>query len=98
MAATLDWQPNSEPDMKDYQVWGCFTPNCVVIKTQAMLLGTVPHVAGSTARPSFVVDIANKEGALAVSARDQSLNESPLSVPRPFDRVAPAAPPQPELK
>lgn len=32
-AATLIWDRNTEADMKDYQVWACFTPNCVVIKT-----------------------------------------------------------------
>ena len=34
-AATLSSDRNSEPDMKDYQVWICQTVNCVVVKSAA---------------------------------------------------------------
>lgn len=97
-AATLEWDRNAEADMKDYQVWACFTPSCVVIKNAANLQpGTVLQPAAGV-KPSYVIDIANKEGAVAISARDQSLNESGLSVAVPFDKVAPAVPVNPLLK
>lgn len=96
-AATLDWDRNAETDMQDYQVWACFTPNCIVTKSATTLQpGTIPQpVAG--VRPSYVFDIVGREGAVAVSARDASLNESGLSVPRPFDFLAPAVPLNPRL-
>jgi len=91
-AATLTWDRNAESDMKDYQVWACFTPSCVVAKTPGMLQpGTVLQPATGT-KPQYILDIAGKEGAAAISARDQSLNESGLSVPVPFDQKAPAIP------
>ena len=91
LAATLDWDRNAEPDMKDYQVYGCFTANCVLIKSSSTLLGTVVQTA-SGVRPSMAVLTAGKEGSLGVVARDQSLNESGLSVPLNFDQVAPQSP------
>ena len=94
-AATLVWDRNSESDMKDYQVWACFTLNCVVVKSPANLQpGTVPQTA-SGVKPSVAFDTTNKEGSVAVSARDQSLNESGLSVAVPFDQKAPAIPTNP---
>lgn len=97
-AATLDWDRNAEADMQDYQVWACFTPSCVVIKSPAMLQpGTVVQPAAGV-RPSYIIDIAGREGAVAISARDRSLNESGLSVPVPFDRVAPLNPANPTLR
>ncbi len=98
MAATLDWDRNSEPDMKDYQVYACFTPSCVVIKSATMIQpGTVLQPAVGV-KPSYVIDVAGKEGSVAVTARDQSLNESPLSVPVPFDQKAPDSPKNPALR
>lgn len=97
-AATLEWDRNSESDMKDYQVWACFTPSCVVIKSASTLQpGTVAQ-PGVGVKPTYVIDLTNKEGGIAVSARDQSLNESGLSVPTPFDKVAPGIPANPMLK
>ena len=91
-AQTLTWDRNSEPDMKDYQVWACFTPSCVVIKSASTLQpGTVPQTAPGV-KPVYVLDLTGKEGALAVSARDTSNNESALSVPVPFDKVTPQPP------
>lgn len=91
-AATLEWDRNSEPDMKDYAVWACFTPSCIVIKSASTLQpGPVAQTA-SGVRPSYQLDIVGKEGSVAVSARDQSLNESGLSVPLPFDVRAPLTP------
>ncbi|HMU54858.1 MAG TPA: hypothetical protein PKA61_07620 [Nitrospira sp.] len=97
-SANLTWDRNSEPDMKDYQVYACFTPNCVLIKSPSMLQpGTVLQPAAGVS-PQYVLDIVGKEGAAAVTARDQSLNESPLSVPVPFDQKAPPAPLNPRLQ
>lgn len=98
MAATLNWDRNSEPDMKDYQVYACFTPSCVVIKSPTMIQpGAVVQPAVGV-RPSYVIDIAGKEGAAAITARDQSLNESALSVPVPFDQKAPDSPKNPAFQ
>lgn len=91
-AATLTWERNTETDMKDYQVWACFTPSCVVIKSSSMLqpgLITQPAVG---VKPTASLNTTGKEGSVAVSARDQSLNESGLSVPANFDQVAPLTP------
>lgn len=97
-AATLTWDRNAEPDMKDYQVWACFTPNCIVTKSAAMLQpGNVLQPAVGT-KPSYTIDLTGKEGAIAISARDQSLNESGLSVAVPFDKVAPSIPTNPALQ
>lgn len=91
-AATLSWDRNSESDMKDYQVYACFTPNCVLVKSPSTLLpGTIPQTTLGS-KPSAIVDLTNKQGFIGVSARDQSTNESGLSVPLPFDQVAPSIP------
>lgn len=98
-SANLTWDRNSEPDMKDYQVYACFTPSCVVIKSPSMLQpGAVVQPTSATTKPVYVLDIAGKEGAAAITARDQSLNESPLSVPVPFDQKAPATPLNPAFQ
>lgn len=98
LAATLDWDRNAEPDMKDYQVYACFTPSCVVIKSAAMLQPGAVLQPAVGVKPSYVLDVTGKEGAVAITARDQSLNESPLSVPVPFDQKAPLAPANPALR
>lgn len=98
LAATLDWDRNTEPDMKDYQVYACFTPSCVVIKSATMLQPGAVLQPAVGVKPSYVLDIAGKEGAAAITARDQSLNESPLSVPVPFDQKAPLAPTNPAFR
>lgn len=97
-AATLEWDRNAESDMKDYQVWACFTPSCVVIKAPGMLQpGTVLQPPVGT-KPTATLDIVNKEGSVAVSARDLSLNESGLSVAVPFDQKAPGTPLNPQFR
>ena len=95
-AADLAWDRNTEADMKDYQVWACFTPSCVVIKSPANLQATVPQSASGVV-PKWTVP-AGQEGSVAVSARDQSLNESGLSVAVPFDVKAPLIPANPRLQ
>lgn len=97
-AATLTWDRNAEPDLKDYQVWACFTPSCVVIKSPGTLQPGPVLQPASGQTPQYTLDIAGKEGAAAISARDQSLNESGLSVSVPFDQKAPAVPANPAFQ
>jgi hypothetical protein len=89
-ASTLLWDRNTETDLKDYQVYGCFAKGCTVTKTSTFL-GTVLQPAVGVI-PSLTVNLNGQEGALAVSARDISGNESLLSVPLPFDVNPPTAP------
>jgi hypothetical protein len=97
-AATLEWDRNTETDMKDYQVWACFTANCVVIKSAATLQpGAVVQPAVGVI-PSYILNITGLEGSVAISARDLSLNESALSVPVPFDAKAPGVPVAPRFR
>lgn len=97
-AATLTWDRNSETDMQDYQVWACFTPSCVVVKSAATLQpGTVVQPAAGV-NPQYVIDLAGREGSIAISARDRSLNESGLSVAVPFDQRPPANPANPRFQ
>ena len=96
-AATLSSDRNSELDMKDYQVWICTVPNCVVVKSPTTLQATTIPQPAVGVRPSLVLDLTGKEGAFALSARDLSLNESALSVQVPFDFKGPSAPLNPRL-
>ena len=96
-AATLTWDRNSEPDLQDYRLWACFTPGCVVVQSTAMLQPGAILQSDVGVRVSVVLDWGEREGAVAVSARDTSGNESGLSVPLPFDYRAPAVPQLPRL-
>lgn len=97
-SATLEWDRNTETDMKDYQVWACFTKSCVVTKSAATLQpGTVVQPLVGTI-PTYILDITGTEGNVAVSARDQSLQESALSVMAPFDAKAPGVPAAPRFR
>lgn len=96
-AKDLVWDRNTEADMQDYQVWACETPSCVVLKTQANLKATIPQTAAGVV-PKWTIPATMLEGSVAVSARDQSLNESGLSVAVPFDQKAPAIPLNPHLQ
>jgi hypothetical protein len=91
-AATLEWTRNSETDMKDYAVWACFTAGCVVTKSATTLQPGLVVQTAVGVNPTYTIDIAGKDGAVAVSARDTSLNESALSVPLPFNATPPLAP------
>jgi hypothetical protein len=90
-AETLQWDRNTETDMKDYQVYACFTPSCVLIKSAATLQpGTVVQPVSGVI-PSYTINLSGKEGSVGVLARDLSLNESALSA-LPFDKSAPVGP------
>lgn len=88
-ALTLEWDRNTEVDMKDYQVYACFTIGCTVVKQTSSLIGTIPHPAVGVV-PQFPMTVG--QGAVAVTARDIANNESGLSVSIPFDSSPPAAP------
>ena len=90
-ASTLSWTANTEPDMFQYTIYKCAGAGCVVTKTAANILGTVLQPAAGVV-PSFPVTILGLSGAFAVSATDLSGNESALSVPLPFDSIAPPVP------
>lgn len=97
-AATLEWDANLESDMKDYRVYACFTAGCTLAKTPAMLQpSVVPHPPVGT-KPSLIIDLSNKQGSIGVTARDQNLNESGLSVSLPFDQAPPLIPVNPMLR
>jgi len=89
IAATLEWKKNTEIDMKDYLVYGCFVTGCVVLQN-SLPLGIVTQPV--TGLPSFLIDLKGKEGNVAISARDLANNESGLSVTVPFDFVPPKNP------
>lgn len=91
-AATLEWDRNPESDMKDYLVYACFTPNCVLVKSPSTLQPSPVVQPALGVKPTFVIDLSNKQGFIGVSARDQSTNESGISVPLPFDQVSPTIP------
>jgi len=96
-AETLNWDRNTEPDMKDYQVYACFTPSCVLIKSASTLQPGNVLQSAVGAVPAYTITLTGKEGFIGVVARDQSLNESALSVLLPFDEKAPLAPVNPRL-
>lgn len=86
-ALTASWQPNTEPDLKEYGVYACKVKGCVVEKIPAQRVATVTH---PTVKWIFPADLI--EGTLAVTALDQSGNESGLSNQVPFDLQAPKTP------
>jgi hypothetical protein len=96
-AATLTWDRNTEADMKDYAVYACFVKNCTVVQgVLSLQTGFVPQpIAGVI--PTYTLNLVGKEGAVAVSARDLTGNESTLSVQVPFDDKAPSAPINPHF-
>jgi len=95
-AATLQWDRNSEADMKEYEVYTC-TPNptCTVLQTIATRIGVVPQTAVGVI-PQFIFP-PGTEGKTAVSASDLTGNESGLSVSIPFDSKSPLTPVAPRL-
>lgn len=92
LAVTLSWdRNNTDADVASYSIYACFTPGCVPAKGVDMHRGVTKQTAVGV-RPSFVLDIAGKEGTVAVTAKDLSGNESGFSVPLPFDSTLPQIP------
>ena len=94
-AATLKWDRNTEPDMKEYNIYGCDTGiTCVIGPVK---IGTVPQSAVGIV-PSFPIP-TGKDGRRAVTSVDTSGNESAMSVPLvPFDGTAPGVPTNPRAE
>lgn len=86
-ALTASWQPNTEPDLKEYGVYACKVKGCVVQRETTQRIATVSH---PTVKWILSPDLI--EGTLAVTAIDTSGNESPLSNQVPFDLQAPKSP------
>ena len=93
-ALTLEWDRNTEPDMKEYNIYGCDTGTTCTIPTVKIGAVTQPPIG---IIPSFAIP-ANKEGRRSVTAIDTSGNESAVSVSVPFDVLAPTVPLNPRLK
>jgi hypothetical protein len=89
-ALTLEWDRNSEPDVKEYGVFMCSVPGCTVVMSPATRIGTVSQPLAGV-KPTWPI-APNTQGVLAVNARDFSQNESGLSVAVFFDAVAPGIP------
>ncbi len=90
-AATLTWDRNAEADMASYSVYACFTPGCILARNAGMHMGVAQQTAVGI-KPTFTIDLVNKEGSVAVTAKDKSGNESVFSVPFTFDQASPTAP------
>lgn len=89
-ALTAEWVRNPETDMREYNMYLCEGLTCAPTRTAAMKVATIPQpVVGAV--PSWRMP-DNKVGAIAVTAVDQSGNESPLSNVVRFDTVTPGAP------
>lgn len=89
-AITYVWDRNTEADMASYSFYACTTPGCTPSKNTTPV-GVIPQTAVGVL-PTFDYNISSIEGAVAVTAKDKTGNQSGLSVLVPFDRVAPAAP------
>lgn len=89
-ALTAEWIRNTEADMREYNMYLCEGLTCTPTRVAAMKVATIPQpLVGAV--PSWRMP-DNKVGAIAVSAIDQSGNESPLSNVVRFDTVTPGAP------
>lgn len=89
-AATVAfWDRNPEPDMDHYNVYSCPTQGCAPDPTSSpkASIGQTP----SGTKPEWPLP-PNEQGMVAVSAVDNSGNESALSTPVFFDRLAPSVP------
>lgn len=94
-ALTLEWDRNTESDMKEYHLKGCDTgATCTIDPT--VTIGVVPQTLPGAI--PFVVLPIGKEGRRALTAVDLSGNESGLSVSVPFDAAPPSIPVNPRVR
>lgn len=91
-AATLVWDRNPEPDMKQYHVYVCKTAGCTETGSGLDWIATVPHPAVGVI-PSHVLP-DNVHGGVAVIAENLAGLMSGVSVTLPFTTVQ-ALPPGP---
>jgi len=90
LALTAEWERNTETDMQDYRVYGCLTAGCTVTQTPELIQATVVQPIPGV-KPTWAIP-PGTAGSIAVSARDTSGNESPLSVSVSFDSAPPRTP------
>jgi hypothetical protein len=80
--STLTWTRNPEPDVRDYLVYFCWTVDCAPHESPR---GPVMQTAVGV-NPRFVIELTGSVGAVAVTARNKAMQESPLSNVVRFDR------------
>lgn len=90
-AINLEWNRNSEADMRDYNVYVCQVAGCTVQPIASAKVGTVVQPAVGVI-PKFTLAPTFTVGAVAVTAVDTSGNESALSNTVFFDVAPPGAP------
>lgn len=94
-AATLEWNRNSESDMKQYNVYICRVAGCVSSDVGQTWVGVVSQpVVGL--KPFFVLP-DNVIGAVAVTAENVSGQKSGPSVSLPFTTVPVVIPVTPSI-
>lgn len=89
-ALTAEWNRNVETDMKEYAMYLCEGATCTPLKTAAMKVATIPQPTVGIVPTWKMPD--GKVGAIAVTAIDQSGNESVLSNVVRFDTATPGTP------
>lgn len=93
-ALDLIWTRNTEPDMKQYHVYLCKSKGCTATDLGALWVAAVPQPTAGVV-PKFTLP-ANVEGAVALTAENQSGLFSGVSVSLPFSTmpvpVKPAVP------
>lgn len=88
------WDRNQEPDMAKYHVYVCRSAGCTATADGSLWIAEVAHPA-SGVEVSYGPLPDQTEGAVCVSAMDQSGNNSVCSVSVPFStllNLPPAAP------
>ena len=88
-ALTLEWDRNTEPDMKEYRVYLCTPTPCTVVAFNTAGVVAQPAVG---VKPSFTLP-TNVSANVAVLAIDNALNRSPLSVTLTFSTILDTTPP-----
>ena len=81
---TFSWERNSEADMQDYRLWGCWIKGCEM-GTEWTMLKVIPQTPPGV-RPSYWRELVGSVGAYAVTARDTYGNESAFGAVTTFDR------------
>ena len=81
------WNCNTEPDMKQYNVYACLATGCT--PGTFSKVATVPHTAGCTTSTWTLTP--GTQGSLKVRAEDTAANESADSNVATFDANPPKA-------
>lgn len=94
LTAELQWDRNTEEDMKQYHVYICKVKGCVASDIGADWMATIPQVPATQPRVTWTIPIGIDGGA-TVTAEDVAGNTSKPAVPINFSTVPnlpPAAP------